>query len=337
MKRGFLLGKFMPPHLGHVYCCDFARPMAGEVTVLVCSLDDDPIPGALRYDWMSRLAPRCRVRHLTEPVPQEPSEHPRFWEIWREIVRRFHPEPIDYVFASEAYGQRLAGEVGARFVPVDPGRQAVPVSAADIRRDPFRHWRFIPDLVRPYFARRICLFGPESTGKSTLAGRLARHFDTVWVPEYGRIHTDAFGTDCAPEDLLAIARGHVASEAAAARNANRILILDGDPILTAVWADMLGGGRDPWFAEFRDTADLYLLTDIDAPWVDDGTRYFPAEADRQRFLAACRAELEARGLPFVTLSGGPDARFRIAVDAIAGRFPGLDPEPRLSGERHPRA
>lgn len=323
MTRGFLLGKFMPPHLGHVYCCDFAQAIADEVTVLVCSLDDDPIPGALRYDWMSRLLPRCRVRHLTEPVPQEPSEHPQFWDIWRDIVQRVHPGTIDYVFASEAYGDRLAREVGARFVPVDPARRAVPVSARDIRDDPFRHWRYLPDLVRPYFAGRICLFGPESTGKSTLAAQLADRFDTVQVPEYGRVHTDAFGTACAPADLLAIARGHIASEKAAVRNANRILILDGDPLLTAVWSDMLCGGRDPWFAAYDNPADLYLLTDIDMPWADDGTRYFPDSADRGRFLAACRAELEARGVPFVTLSGDAENRRRTAVDAIVNRFPGL--------------
>lgn len=323
MTRGFLLGKFMPPHRGHLYCCDFAQAIADEVTVLVCSLDDDPIPGALRHDWMRQLLPRCRVPHLTEPVPQEPAEHARFWDIWREIVQRAHPEPIDYVFASEAYGDRLAREVGARFVPVDPARRAVPVSASAIRQDPFRQWRWLPDLVRPYFAKRVCLFGPESSGKSTLAAALADRFETVQVPEYGRIHTDAFGTDCTPDDLLAIARGHIASEAAAARNANRILVLDGDPLLTAVWSDMLCGGRDPWFAQFRDVADLYLLCDIDMPWADDGTRYFPATADRQRFFAACQAELEAREAPFVMLSGDPESRLKTAVEAIIGRFPGL--------------
>lgn len=323
MTRGFLLGKFMPPHLGHLYCCDFAQAFADEVTVLTCSLDDDPIPGELRFYWMTRLLPRCRVRHLAEPVPQEPAEHPKFWDIWRDIVHRFHPEPIDFVFASDPYGHRLAEEVGAQFVPVDPGRVAMPVAATDIRDDPFGHWRYIPDLVKPYFTKRVCLFGPESTGKTTLATLLAAHFETVLVPEYGRIHTDAFGTECTPQDLLTIAHGHIAMEAGAAPNANRLLILDGDPVLTAIWSDMLCGARDPWFAGFQNVADLYLLTDIDASWTDNGTRYFPDRADRQRFFSACRAELEARNAPFVTLSGDPEKRFRQAIETIASRFSGL--------------
>ena len=36
-KRGFVLGKFMPPHAGHVYLCDFGRAYVEELTILVCS------------------------------------------------------------------------------------------------------------------------------------------------------------------------------------------------------------------------------------------------------------------------------------------------------------
>ncbi|MCK4867652.1 MAG: AAA family ATPase, partial [Alphaproteobacteria bacterium] len=195
MTRGFLLGKFLPPHDGHVFLCDFARAYCDELTILVCTLEDDPIPGALRFQWMRELFPDCRVLHLAEDVPQEPADHPEFWDIWRGIVQRFHREPIDFVFASEDYGNRLAAEVGARFVPVDIPREAVPVSGEAIRADPFANWRYIPPPVRPYFAKKICIFGPESTGKTTLARDLAARLETVHVPEYGRVYTDTFGTD----------------------------------------------------------------------------------------------------------------------------------------------
>jgi len=86
MTRGFLLGKFMPPHRGHLMLCDFARSYCDELTVLVCSRPGDPIDGALRYDWMRELVPGARIVHFAKDVPQEPSEHPGFWRIWREIV-----------------------------------------------------------------------------------------------------------------------------------------------------------------------------------------------------------------------------------------------------------
>lgn len=321
MTRGFLLGKFLPPHNGHVLLCDFARNFAGELTILVCTLDRDPIPGDLRAQWMRELFPDCRVCHLTDDVPQEPSEHPQFWAIWQDICRRFHPEPIDFVFASESYGHRLAAELGAQFVPVDPMRLATGASGRAIRENPFAHWHLLPAAVRPYYAGRVSIVGPESTGKTTLAGILARHFQTIAVPEYGRIHTDQFGVDCSDSDISRIAQGHIALTKAAARQANRLLILDTDPVLTAVWSDMLLGRRDPWFETFKDTADLYLLCDVDVPWVDDGTRYFRDAETRGRFMAACRRELEVRGLAHAIISGGWDQRLARAINAIEERFP----------------
>jgi len=319
MTKGFLLGKFLPPHNGHVLLCDFARHFADELTILVCTLEREPIPGDLRAEWMREMFPNCRVCHLTEDVPQEPSEHPQFWDIWRDICRRFHPEPIDFVFASDSYGHRLAAELGAQFVPVDPLRLATKASGRAIRQNPFAHWHLLPAAIRPYYAGRVCVMGPESTGKTTLAER----YRTIAMPEYGRIHTDEFGVDCSDSDIARIAQGHVALTKAAARLANRLLILDTDPILTAVWSDMLLGRRDPWFARFRETADLYLLCDIDAPWVDDGTRYFPSTETRHRFMAACRKELAGRDLPHVVISGGWDRRLQLAVDSIQSRFPNM--------------
>jgi NadR type nicotinamide-nucleotide adenylyltransferase len=153
MRRGFLLGKFMPPHLGHQHLCEVALSRCDHLTVLVCSLPDDPIPGRFRYHWMREIVPAARVLHLTDVVPQAPSEHPDFWPIWRAIVRRVHPEPVDVVFASEVYGHRLAAEVGAVFEPVDIARVVVPVSATMIRADPIAMASFLPRVVRDHLER----------------------------------------------------------------------------------------------------------------------------------------------------------------------------------------
>jgi HTH-type transcriptional repressor of NAD biosynthesis genes len=215
---------------------------------------------------------------------------------------------------------------------VDPPRFAVPAAGRDVLGDPFAHWDRIPAPVRPHFVKQICLFGPESTGKSTLARRLAAHFDTLFVPEYGRTHTEHFGTGCSLEDLVLIARGHVALTAAAARQANRILLLDTDPVLTAVWSDMLLGERDPRLDHIARPADLYLNCDVDVPWIDDGTRYFPDPEMRSRFARRCQAELTGRNLPHLTLTGDWEERFRQAVAAIVDRFPQLA---AMTGSRTP--
>lgn len=331
--RGFVLGKFMPPHSGHVYLCDFGRAYCERLTILVCSLPDDPIPGRLRFEWMQALFPDCDVRWCQEDLPQQPEDHPDFWAIWRDVVDRHGGAP-DVIFASEPYGQRLADETGARFVPVDPRREAVPMSSTAVRENPFGCWDALPAPVRPWFVKRLCLFGPESTGKSTLATTLARRFDTISVPEYGRTYTEMFGVDVNIEDLYRIAAGHRASVAAAARQARRILVEDTDPLLTTVWCEMLTGRRDTTLDALDAPADHYLLLDVSAPWTDDGTRYFPDLSDRQRFLDLCVETLERRGARW-TLIDGADWREREAkaVAATLAAFPGLSgvnprPEPR---------
>lgn len=325
MSRGFLLGKFMPPHNGHVTLCDFAKSYCDELTILVCTRAREPINGALRFAWMKELCPEAQVVHYDRDVPQEPSDDPQFWTIWRDIARQAHPDPIDFVFASEDYGMRLAQELGAQYVPFDPGRLTVPISATEVRENPYAAWRYLPPPVRAHYARSVCLHGPESTGKSTLATALAEHYDTVLAPEYGRTYCEVFGNECSADDLRNIVRGHTAQDHAARRLSNKLLVLDTDAVITAVWADMLLGNRPEDLDHIERTADLYLLCDIDIPWVDDGTRYdhLSPQERRRNFFDRCRRELDRRKLPYVFVTGDHTTRMKTAVEAINATFPEL--------------
>lgn len=165
--------------------------------------------------------------------------------------------------------------------------------------------------------RLICLHGPESTGKSTLAAALARHFDTLWVPEYGRTWSEQHGTDWSMADLVAIAEGHHAQTLAAVRAARHgLLFLDTDPLMTAVWADMTFGARDPWFDRFADVADLYLVPGIDLPFVQDDLRLYGEAEERRRFYDLSVAELDRRRARWVTVDGPPDGRLDRALTAM---------------------
>jgi HTH-type transcriptional regulator, transcriptional repressor of NAD biosynthesis genes len=315
VTRGFLLGKFMPPHAGHVHLVETARRLVNQLTILVCWLPDDPVPGPLRLGWMRELFPDCRVIGHDAVVPQAPKDDSDFWPIWRGIVRAAHPEPIDRLFAGEAYGQRLAAEVGAaEFVLVGP-RTFPEVSGTAVRADPWTHWHALPAPVRAHYARTICLHGPESTGKSVLAERLAAHFDTLWVPEYGRVHCELHGLELDAAGLTLIADTQRAMTRAALPSCNRRLIVDTDALTTAAWSIMLLG-EVPDTIPLQPQADLYLLFDVDVPWADDGTRYFPGDADRRRFMAACEETLSRAGARWTLISGPWDERLDKAVAAI---------------------
>jgi NadR type nicotinamide-nucleotide adenylyltransferase len=166
--------------------------------------------------------------------------------------------------------------------------------------------------------RTICLHGPESTGKSTMATLLSAHLNCEVVPEYGRAYCEEHGTDSGMHDLIVIAQRHIAMTHGALARAKDWLILDTDPVMTCVWADMMLGKHDPWFDRYTETADLYLLFDIDLPWVDDGLRIYGNPEDRQRFFDLSRAELERRGLNWALISGDGEPRFEAAVAAIEG-------------------
>lgn len=170
--------------------------------------------------------------------------------------------------------------------------------------------------------RTVCLHGPESTGKSTMAPRLAEHFHSICVPEFGRTYCETFGTDLTMADLVMIATAHDAEIRAAVAVGRHPVILDTDPLMSAVWADMMFGRRDPWFDAWSATADLYLLFDIDLPWEADGTRLFGSTAERQRFFDLSRAELERRGVAWAPVSGRGERRWSAALAAIRRFEPG---------------
>jgi NadR type nicotinamide-nucleotide adenylyltransferase len=164
--------------------------------------------------------------------------------------------------------------------------------------------------------KRICLHGPESTGKSTLATRLAAHFGCEVVPEYGRAYCEEHGTNIDMAALVHIAQTQDAmNQAAAGRSETRVLF-DTDPLVTAVWAEMMFENRDAYFSRFNAYADLYLLLDIDLPFIDDGLRVYREPEERQHFFDLCQAELEARGVKWALVQGEGEARFQSALRHI---------------------
>lgn len=323
MTVGVVIGKFLPPHAGHLHLCREGRRRCDRLYVLVCTLSTEPIDGALRAAWMREELPDCDVIHVARDVPQQPSEHPQFWQIWRALILGALPEAPDVLFSSEAYGWTLGPVIGARHEAIDPPRAAFPVSGTAVRADPMRHWPFLPRAVRPYYARRVVLTGPESCGKTTLAARLAARFETVWVPEFARGYLDRLNPTrtidgiCLESDLVPIARGQIASEDALAAEANRVLICDTDPRVTTIYAQHYFGRVSAELAALADRRyDLHLLLTPEVPWVPDPQRDRP-EVREQMFTAFAQA-YGAAGATVVRIGGSDhQAREEAAVAAIS--------------------
>ena len=172
---------------------------------------------------------------------------------------------------------------------------------------------------------RISLTGPESTGKTTLATRLAAHYGTVFAPEFAREYLADTGPHYTPEDLEEIARGQLAAEAAAETQAHRVLFCDSDLLVIKIWSEHSFGSCPEWVLSSIDEQqyDLILLMGVDVPWEPDPLREHPHL--RQHFYDLYRRELRERMSNFAEINGNPDRRFAHAcylVDEL------LRPAPR---------
>lgn len=313
---GFVLGKFYPPHKGHKLLIDFAADFVDQLYVVLGSLTTETIEGKLRVQWLQEMCPNVTVLHLAKDLPQYPEEHPDFWNIWKSNLEEILPEKVDYIFASESYGTPLAACLDCEFIPLDIARETVSISATAIRENPFKNWDHLPDVVKPYFTKRICVFGPESCGKSTLAKRLATYLGGGLVQEYARFYLEYLQRDPVYEDFLKIAKGQQALEEAVLKGGHQAIFCDTDLFTTAIWSEWLTDKCDPQILALAKARkyDLYLLLSPDVPWVGDEIRYFPKE--RWTFYEQCKDMLERENCNYITIEGSWEERWTRALQAV---------------------
>ena len=321
-KTGVVIGKFYPPHRGHIYLIDAARSRVERLTVIVCDREGQTIPGDLRAVWLRELRPDVNVKVVEDIYDPDDSA------VWAARTIHWLGYVPDAVFTSEDYGEPYARLMGSRHVLVDRDRAHVPCSGTAIRQAPLSHWDCLEPPARAYYAKRVCVVGAESSGSTTLARSLGEHYRTPWVPEYGRAYWEAKMLRSDPsdagwrsEEFAHIAREQSWREDLAAREANRVLICDTDAFATTIWHERYMGRTS---AEVAAVAagrryDLYLLTDVDIPFVQDGTR----DGERMRAWMHRRFadELARRAAPYAVVSGPHAERMRVAtglVDALLG-------------------
>jgi HTH-type transcriptional repressor of NAD biosynthesis genes len=168
---------------------------------------------------------------------------------------------------------------------------------------------------------KVVLFGPESTGKTTLSRQLARHYNTVWAPEYAREYLqDKWNNErktCEESDLIPIAIGQMDLENSLAKKADKLLICDTDLLETKVYSEeYYGGFVDPLLDKFatKNTYDIYFLTYIDTPWEEDDLRDRPEQ--REEMFNAFKNTLEKYNRPYVLLKGDKETRLKKATQII---------------------
>lgn len=174
---------------------------------------------------------------------------------------------------------------------------------------------------RPATCIKIVLFGPESTGKTTLSEDLARYYQEPMVKEYMREYLqevwDAEKRICEPQDIIPIAEGQMAAENRLSKEADHLLICDTDLLELKVYSEAYYDGYcDPQLLKhaLNNYYHLYFLTYIDVPWTPDDLRDKPH--DREGMFQRFQNTLEQHQKPYFILKGNREVRFKNAVEKI---------------------
>ncbi len=319
MKRfesGVVIGKFYPPHRGHSLLIETAASQCRRLTVLVCGKPEQTMPLAVRVACLREIHPDVEVIPVEDTIDDDDTLG---WAAFTVSILGGVP---DAVFTSEDYGEPYARAMGSTHVMVDRRRVAVPCSGTMIRERPLEHLEWLAPCVRAYYIKRVCTIGAESTGTTTLAEALAEHYQTAWVPEYGREYCERKWPDGDYTDEWATAEfAHIAAEQSrreerAARTANKVLFCDTDAFATTIWHERYLGGRSPEVEEIaaRRPADLYLLTGDEIPFEQDGWR--DGEHIRHWMHRRFEEDLAATGRRWELLRGPHNERLARAIALV---------------------
>jgi HTH-type transcriptional repressor of NAD biosynthesis genes len=168
---------------------------------------------------------------------------------------------------------------------------------------------------------KVVLFGPESTGKTTLSRHLARYYNTVWTPEFARAYLQKKWNNerktCEKKDLIPIAIGQIKMENKLAKKADKLLICDTDLLETKVYSEEFYGGfvdKKLDKAASENQYDLYLLTYVDTPWEKDDLRDRPEQ--RLEMFNAFENALKKHKKNYIILKGDKETRLKTATEAI---------------------
>jgi len=180
--------------------------------------------------------------------------------------------------------------------------------------------------------KKVVVLGPESTGKSTLCAQLAAHFKTSWVKEYAREYLLTNGTEYTFDHLLDIAKGQLKLEEEAFKillpdvNAPaliedknlQLIFIDTDMNVMKVWCEFVFDQCHHWILNqiVERKYDLYLLCDIDLPWVKDELREYPDLLTREKLYHHYKDIMVNQNVPWVNISGNYKGRLQKAIDAV---------------------
>ena len=333
-RIGMYGGSFNPLHLGHVNTIITAANQCEKLYVVLSITNDiKEIDHRERFMWLKTLTSDMENVEVFEIFDDNTSKDNYDWEKGANDIRNYIKAPIDIVFSGDDYkGKNVWENLYRDSKIVYLPRIDTNISSTEIRKNPYKHFEYLPNVVREFYTKKVCIVGTESCGKSTLVRNLAKYFNTSYVEEAGRYICDEAGgiDNMQPYHYFQILFKHKQLEKEALKEANKVLLIDTDSIITLYYYQ-LGfentsefNNNLPKIAESisaLNNYDLYIFLEPDVDWVQDGTRTYGDDEVRRANNEKLKQLLEKNNIPYISISGDYHERYeksKMLIKSVLG-------------------